>query len=116
LGLLTQQAKQITDAQQARGYDVRPKNIAARIRVIVALILPIFFATIQRAKDIAVAIQARAFDYNVKVRTYRRALTFNRIDYVSMGIMVGLFFGGITLSYFGLNEPTERLVKSIFGL
>jgi energy-coupling factor transporter transmembrane protein EcfT len=116
LGLLTQQTKQITDAQQARGYDVRPKNISARIRVIVALILPIFFATIQRAQDIAVAIQARAFDYNVKVRTYRRALTFNRLDYASMGIMVGLLLGGLTLSYLGLNKPTEQLVKSIFGL
>jgi energy-coupling factor transporter transmembrane protein EcfT len=116
LGLLTQQAKQITDAQQARGYDVRPKNIAARLRVIVALILPIFFATIQRAQNIAVAIQARAFDYNVKLRTYRRALIFKRMDYLSMGIMVSLLLGGLTLSYFGLNEPTEQLVKAIFGL
>ncbi|UCC85674.1 MAG: energy-coupling factor transporter transmembrane protein EcfT [Anaerolineales bacterium] len=116
LGLLTQQAKQITDAQQARGYDVRPKNIVARIRVIVALILPIFFATIQRAQNIAVAIQARAFDYNVKLRTYRRALIFKRMDYLSMGIMVSLLLGGLTLSHFGLNQPTEQLVKAIFGL
>jgi energy-coupling factor transporter transmembrane protein EcfT len=116
LGLLTQQTKQITDAQQARGYNVRPKNITARLKVIVALILPIFFATIQRAQDIAVAIQARAFDFNVKARTYRRALIFKRMDYVFMSIMVGLFFSGLTLNYAGLSKPTEQLIKAIFGL
>lgn len=116
LGLLTQQTKQITDAQQARGYDVRPKKITARIRVIVALVLPIFFATIQRAQDIAVAIQARAFDYNIKARTYRRALIFKRMDYIFISIMVALIFAGLTLNYAGLNRPTERLVKALFGL
>jgi energy-coupling factor transporter transmembrane protein EcfT len=116
LGLLTQQTRQITDAQQARGYDVRPKNIIARLRVIVALILPIFFATIQRAQDIAVAIQARAFDFNVKARTYRRALVFQRLDYLFMALIVGLLLGGLWLDYLGLSQPTEQLIKAIFGL
>jgi energy-coupling factor transport system permease protein len=116
LGLLTQQTRQITDAQQARGYDVRPKNIIARLRVIVALILPIFFATIQRAQDIAVAIQARAFDFNVKARTYRRALIFQRMDYIFMGLMIGLLLGGLWLNYLGLSQPTEQFIKAIFGL
>jgi energy-coupling factor transport system permease protein len=116
LGLLTQQTKQITDAQQARGYDIRPKNITARIKVIVALVLPIFFATIQRAQDIAVAIQARAFDFNVKARTYRRALIFKRMDYIFMTILIGLLFSGLTLNYIGFTRPTEQLVKTMFGL
>lgn len=116
LGLLTQQTKQITDAQQARGYDVRPKNIVARLRVIVALILPIFFATIQRAQDVAVAIQARAFDYNVKARTYRRALVFKRMDYFFISILVGLFYFGLILNFSGLDKPTEEIIKAIFGL
>jgi len=116
LGLLTQQTQQITDAQQARGYDTRPKNIVARLKVIVALVLPIFFATIQRAQDVAVAIQARAFDYNIKARTYRRALIFQRPDYVFMAIMVGLLLGGLILNFYQLNNATERVIKSIFGL
>lgn len=116
LGLLTQQTKQITDAQQARGYDVRPKNIVARIKVIVALVLPIFFATIERAQNVAVAIQARAFDYNIKARTYRRALVFQFKDYQFIAILVGLFFGGLALNYFNLSNPTEQVVKTLFGL
>jgi energy-coupling factor transport system permease protein len=116
LGLLTQQTKQITEAQQVRGYDVRPKNIIARIRVIVALILPIFFATIQRSQDIAVAIQARAFDFNVKARTYRRVLLFQRMDYIFIALMLGLLFSGLILTYLGLSKPTELLVKAIFDL
>jgi energy-coupling factor transport system permease protein len=114
LGLLTQQTKQITEAQQVRGYDVRPKNIIARLRVIVALVLPIFFATIQRSQDIAVAIQARAFDFNVKARTYRRTLTFQQRDYIVMAVLAGLLLGGLTLNYLGLNKPTEQFVKAIF--
>lgn len=116
LGLLTQQTQKITDAQAARGYDTQPKNIIARIRVIVTLVLPIFFATIQRAQDIAVAIQARAFDYNIRARTYRRALVFHRADYLFMTSIVSLLMGGLVLSYFGANNATEQLVKSIFNL
>ena len=84
--------------------------------MIVALVLPIFFATIQRAQDVAVAIQARAFDFNVKARTYRRALVFRPMDYAFMSIMVGLFFFGLFLNYSGLNQPTEKIIKTIFGL
>lgn len=116
LGLLTQETEQITDAQQARGYDVRPKNIIERIKVIVALVLPMFFATIERAQNVAVAIQARAFDYNIKARTYRRALFFHSMDYIFIVVMVGLFFSGLALNHFGLHNPTERLVKTVFGL
>lgn len=116
LGLLTQQTKQITDAQQVRGYDVRPKNIVARIKVIVALVLPIFFATIERAQNVAVAIQARAFDYNIKARTYRRGLVFRSMDYLYMAVIAGLFFGGLALNHFELNSPTEQAVKALFGL
>lgn len=116
LGLLTQQTHQITDAQQARGYDTRPKNIIARLKVIVALVLPIFFATIQRAQDVAVAIQARAFDYNIKARTYRRGLVFHRPDYVSMAVLVGLLMGGLILNFYQLNNATEQVVKAIFGI
>ena len=114
LGLLTLQTKQITDAQQARGYDVSPKNIVARVKVIVALILPIFFATIERAQNVAVAIQARAFDYNIKARTYRRMLTFQSNDYVFIVILIGLFFGGLALDHFQLNTPSEDILKYLF--
>lgn len=116
LGLLTQQTEQITDAQKARGYDTRPKGIVARLKVIVALVLPIFFATIQRAQDVAVAIQARAFDYNIKARTYRRALVFQRADYGFIAVIVGLLLGGLLLNYLQFNDATVRLVKAIFGL
>lgn len=113
VGILSQQTQKITDAQKARGYDVRPKNIFRRVQVLTALLIPIFLATLERSQDIAVAILARAFDYNIAYRTYRRQLIFRPYDYVALTIIVLLILGGLTLNYLGLGNPTEQLVLAL---
>lgn len=110
VGVLSQQAQQITDAQKARGYDVRPRNLIRRMQVLASLLMPIFLATLERSQDIAVAILARAFDYNIAKRTYRRELRFGRRDYLVHALIVGLILGGLALKHFGLASPTEDWV------
>lgn len=110
VGILSKQTQKITDAQKARGYDVQPKNLIQRVRVLTALLLPIFLATLERSQDISVAILARAFDYNIAKRTYRRQLYTRTADYVVQALMVFLLLGGLTLSYFEIGNPTEQLV------
>jgi energy-coupling factor transporter transmembrane protein EcfT len=107
VGVLSQQAQQITDAQKARGYDVRPRNLIRRMQVLASLLMPIFLATLERSQDIAVAILARAFDYNLARRTYRRELRFHRRDYLVHALIVGLILGGLALKHYGLASPTE---------
>jgi energy-coupling factor transporter transmembrane protein EcfT len=113
VGILSQQTQKITDAQKARGYDVRPKNLVRRVQVLTALLIPIFLATLERSQDISIAILARAFDYNIANRTYRRQLVFHTYDYIALTIMVLLLLGGLTLNYLGIGNPTEQLVVSL---
>lgn len=110
VGLLSQQTQKITDAQKARGYDVQPKNLVQRAKMLTALLIPIFLATLERSQDISIAILARGFDYNIEARTYRRQLAFKREDYVFLTIMIALLIGGMALNYFGVGNLTEQLI------
>jgi energy-coupling factor transport system permease protein len=110
VGLLSQQAQKITDAQKARGYDIRPRNLIRRLQVLTALLLPIFLATLERSQDIAIAILARAFDYNIAQRTYRRELRFQTRDYLALALLIGLFLGSLSLDSLGLANPTESWI------
>lgn len=114
VGLLSKQTEIITDAQKARGYDVKPKNLIRRLQVFAALLLPIFLATLERSQDISVAILSRGFDYNINARTYRRQLKFQPRDYVVLSILVLLLFGSLYLNYLQLGNPTEQLVLNLF--
>jgi energy-coupling factor transporter transmembrane protein EcfT len=113
VGLLSKQTEIITDAQKARGYDVKPKNLVRRLQVFAALLLPIFLATLERSQDISVAILSRGFDYNIQARTYRRQLKFQTQDYVVLSILVLLLFGGLYLNSLGIGNPTEQFVLNL---
>ncbi len=115
VGILSQQTQKITDAQKARGYDVQPKNIVQRVRVLTALLIPIFLATLERSQNISIAILARGFDYNIDARTYRRQLIFTPEDYLFILIMVALLITGMVLNYFGVGNITEQLILTWIG-
>jgi energy-coupling factor transporter transmembrane protein EcfT len=113
VGLLTTQTQKITDAQKARGYDVKPKNLVRRVQVLTALLIPIFLATMERSQDISIAILARGFDYNIKARTFRREFHFKRIDYIFLAIIVIVILGGMLLNHFGFGNITEQAVFNL---
>ena len=115
VGILSQQAQKITDAQKARGYDVQPKNLIRRVQVLTALLIPIFLATLERSQDISIAILARGFDYNIDERTYRRQLRFTQEDYIFILLMVALLLAGMTLNYLGIGNLTEQLILTLIG-
>ena len=115
VGLLSKQTEIITDAQKARGYDVKPKNLVRRLQVLTALLLPIFLATLERSQDISVAILSRGFDYNISARTYRRQLKFQMQDYIVLTVLVLLLFGSLYLNYLQLGNPTEQIVLRLLN-
>ena len=63
----------------------------------------------------AIAILARAFDYNIGARTYRRTLKFQRRDYFVMAVIVGLLLGSMALEHYGLGNPTEQVILGMIG-
>jgi energy-coupling factor transporter transmembrane protein EcfT len=113
VGLLSKQTEIIADAQKARGYDVKPRNLIRRMQVLAALLLPIFLATLERSQEISVAILSRGFDYNIDARTYRRQLKFQTRDYLVLAILVLLLFGSLYLNYLQLGNPTEQFVLNL---
>lgn len=115
VGIMATQTKQITNAQKARGYDVQPKNIIARVKVLTALLIPIFLATMQRSQDISIAILSRGFDYNISERTYRREFTFHRQDFMVLAILFVVIVGGLLMARMGISTPTETFILSILS-
>jgi len=113
VGILTKQTQKITDAQKARGYDVAPKNIFQRVKVLTALLIPIFLATMERSQDISIAILSRGFDYNVSKRTFRREFKFKRNDYIFMSVMLAIIIGGMLLNYYGFGNFTEQAILKL---
>jgi len=115
VGLLSKQTEIIGDAQKARGYDIRPKNLGRRLQVLTALLLPVFLATLERSQDISIAILSRGFDYNIDARTYRRQLKFQRADYLVLLTLVVLLLAGLYLNYLNIGNPTEQVVLALLG-
>jgi energy-coupling factor transporter transmembrane protein EcfT len=113
VGILSQQTQKITDAQKARGYDVQPKNLIRRVQVLTALLLPIFLATMERSQDISVAILARAFDYNIAKRTFRRQLVFHQVDYLVIGILAFLLLVSLAMKYWGIDTFSEQFILNL---
>jgi energy-coupling factor transporter transmembrane protein EcfT len=114
VGILTEQTQKIMDAQKARGYEMEHKNALLRIRAFASSLIPIFFATIERAENIAIAILARAFDLNIRNRTYRRSLSFQRNDYVMLAILLCLLFAGLGINSLGWGRITETVIRALF--
>jgi len=85
-----------------------------RMKAFASSLIPIFFATIDRAENIAIAILARAFDFDIRNRTYRRTLSFRRNDYVMLAILLFLIFAGLGINYLGLGRITEIIIRSLF--
>lgn len=115
VGLLSKQTEIIGDAQRARGYDIKPRNIIQRIQVYAALLLPVFLATLERSQDISVAILSRGFDYKIDNRTYRRQLKFGQMDYIVLSVLVILVIGAMYLNFLNLGNLTEQFVLAMLN-
>jgi len=113
VGILSKQTQQITNAQKARGYDIQPKGLVARLKVLTALLIPIFLATLERSQDISIAILSRGFDYNISGRTYRRNFVFHRQDYYVLLTLIALIVIGLLMQNLGINKPTETLILKL---
>ena len=114
VGILTEQTQKIMDAQKARGHEMEYKNPLLQMKAFASSLIPIFFATIDRAENIAIAILTRAFDFDIRNRTYRRTLSFQRNDYVMLTVLLLLIFAGLAINYLGWGRITEIIIRSLF--
>ncbi len=98
---LTEEADRIMRAQMARGAEIQSGGIAARIKGLIPVLVPLFVAAFRRADELATAMEARGYRGG-DGRTRMRELAFARRDLAAMvvllafvGLVAGLRFTGL---------------------
>jgi len=86
--VLTEEIETIRKAQFIRGIDFSG-GLFARIKRVIALILPVFFSAFRRADDLSVAIETRGY-VSGQPRSSLYPLKFAGVDIVILGITIVL--------------------------
>ena len=96
--------RDISFAQQARGIDLSKKEkLMKRIKNSTSILMPLIFSSLDRIDKISLAMELRAFGH-CKKRTWYNCRKFNKMDYISILIFIGL----LILSLYMLNVNGGR--------
>jgi len=114
------EGKTIIEAQKARAHKTDYKNPAKKFMAVVPIMIPLIWATIRRSQSIAVAIQARAFGYDIARRTYRMELQMNQLDWLFITLFAALFATVMVVNayypFYLSYEFTYSLLKAILHI
>lgn len=86
--IILEEAEIITQAQKSRGAPLSSGSVIKRLKAVLAILIPIFTASMQRAENLALAMDSRCYGGEVN-RT--------RIDGMSFGLRDFFVLGGIVL-------------------
>ncbi|WP_460994593.1 energy-coupling factor transporter transmembrane component T, partial [Staphylococcus aureus] len=59
-------------SEEYKRQEISSGNIATRIKSFIPLLVPLFISAFQRAEELAVAMEVRGYDANVKRTSYRQ--------------------------------------------
>lgn len=94
---LLDETKKIMKAQASRGVDFDEGTLMEKIKAITSLIIPLFITAIQRAEDLANAMESR--NYNPEAtRTRYHVLTWENTDTISLVFIIVVCLIVIALS------------------
>ena len=68
---LMDELEKIILAQKSRGSEISSGSIVTRIKSFIPLMIPLFISAFQRAEELAIAMEVRGYDMNVKRTSYR---------------------------------------------
>ena len=77
------------NAQRARGIDFGEGNLYNQMKSIVPMLIPLFVSSINRAEELATAMEARGYKGG-EGRTKFRQLTWQRRDTYLLGIYLAM--------------------------
>jgi len=87
---ILEEAETITRAQKSRGAPFNAPNIITRLKSLTAVVIPLLAASLQRADDLAMAMESRC--YTGSPNHFRmRNLSFAKEDKLSLGIVSLVF-------------------------
>jgi len=100
--LMINQFSTVIQAQKSRGSQIEVKNPIKKAISFIPVVVPGIYLTILRGMNVARTVEARAFTYNPKKRTFRRRIQFGRKDYVFLTIS-------------GLLTAVVILIRMLYG-
>jgi len=75
---LIEETQRIMKAQQSRGVDMKEGKLMERVMAILSLIVPLFVSALQRAEDLANAMEARGYQGGHGRSQYRQLNWMNK--------------------------------------
>lgn len=87
---LFNETNKILKAQASRGVDFNEGKLTEQIRQIISLLIPMFVISINKANDLADAMEARGYIPGAK-RTRLTQMKFKLTDFIVLGIVIALF-------------------------
>lgn len=87
---LLDEAERIMKAQLARGADFTTGSLTKRVRAMIPLLVPLFISSFQRADELAIAMEARAYRGG-EGRTRLRELAMRPTDWAALIAGSGFF-------------------------
>jgi energy-coupling factor transport system permease protein len=99
---IANEAQNILDAQQSRGYEMQKKGLINQIKNLFPLLIPLIICSIKRAFNVAEALESRAFGSR-KERSYYYNINFSTKDWVFIFylliFLIFLIFSRIYFNY-----------------
>jgi len=100
LPVILSKLNEIMESQKSRGVELEKGNVITRAKNLMAVLVPLVFTSIQKAKVLGYALEVRAFGAS-KHRTFMRDTRMKTLDYIALALIVGLFIVSIYLRKLG---------------
>ncbi|GGG90913.1 energy-coupling factor transporter transmembrane protein EcfT [Staphylococcus pragensis] len=88
-------------AQKSRGSEISSGNLTTRIKAFIPLMIPLFISAFQRAEELAIAMEVRGYDANIKRTSYRK-LQWSLRDTICLLSIVPIAIVLFILKYIGV--------------
>jgi energy-coupling factor transport system permease protein len=108
---IANEAQNILDAQQSRGYEMQKKGLISQIKNLFPLLIPLIINSIKRAFYVAEALESRAFGSR-KERTYYYSIKYSLKDYI-FTIYLLIFLAFVIFVRVQINLMPEFLMWSL---
>lgn len=96
--LLMGETDKIMKAQKARGMSLSTGSLMKRAKAVIPLLVPLFVGALQRALDLANAMEVRGFE-SAEGRTRYRELSYGRDDTLAFAAIAIFAIGFLALSF-----------------
>lgn len=102
--VLINQISEVVEAQQSRGWRAGSGNVFSRIRSFIPVMIPTFFRSYVASEEMAAAMLARGFGFDMRIRTEMNPLLFRTADKALALALLIFTVVGFTIGLLGYTD------------